>query len=290
MRIAYHLGVHCTDDERLIRCLLKNRGVLGAQGIVVPPPSRYRTLLRDTAIQLKGTPASPENQALVLEQIMAEDTAERLILGWDNFLSFPNWALQGKLYPAAGERVRAFSCIFPGSETEYFLSLRNPATFIPAILALHPAKDYASLMAGADPRTLRWSEMIARIQAANPGARITVWCDEDTPLIWPEVLLAVSGHATAEPLVGIYDVLEIIMSAAGLKRLRAYIETKGPFTVERRRKAVTAFLDKFATESAVDYTIDLPQWTPDIVASMTENYIADCAAIATMPDVTFIQP
>ena len=193
MRIAYHLGAHCTDEERLIRCLLKNRGVLGAQGIVVPPPSRYRTLLRDTAIQLKGAEATLETQALVLEQIMAEDSATRLILGWDNFLSFPNWALQGKFYPAAGERVRAFSRIFPGVETEYFLALRNPATFIPAIMAKEPAKDYDAVMAGADPRSLRWSEMIGRLQAANPGAQMTIWCDEDTPLIWPDVLQSVAG-------------------------------------------------------------------------------------------------
>jgi hypothetical protein len=290
MRIAYHLGAHCTDDERLIRCLLKNRGVLGAQGIVVPPPSRYRTLLRDTAIQLKGTPATAENQAFVLEQIMAEDSAERLILGWDNFLSFPNWALQGKLYPAAGERVRAFSCVFPDIETEYFLALRNPATFVPAILASQPGKDYAGFMAGVDPRDLRWSEMIGRIQAANPDARLTIWCDEDTPLIWPEVLQAISGHASDAPLEGQYDVLEMIMSAAGLKRLRAYIDTKGPFTTERRRRAVTAFLDKFATPEAVDYTINVPQWTADIVSEMTETYLSDCAAIAAMPGVTFIAP
>ena len=43
MRIVYHLGAHCTDDERLMRCLLKNRDVLSAQGIVVPGPSKYRT-------------------------------------------------------------------------------------------------------------------------------------------------------------------------------------------------------------------------------------------------------
>ena len=26
MEIVYHLGAHCTDEERLLRCLLKNRG------------------------------------------------------------------------------------------------------------------------------------------------------------------------------------------------------------------------------------------------------------------------
>ena len=47
MEIVYHLGAHCTDEERLLRCLLKNRGALSAQGIVVPGPARYRNLLRD---------------------------------------------------------------------------------------------------------------------------------------------------------------------------------------------------------------------------------------------------
>ena len=54
MRIVYHLGAHCTDDERLLRCLLKNRDLLAKQGIVVPGPTRYRTLLRETAVALKG--------------------------------------------------------------------------------------------------------------------------------------------------------------------------------------------------------------------------------------------
>jgi hypothetical protein len=290
MRIAYHLGAHCTDEERLIRCLLKNRGVLGGQGIVVPPPSRYRTLLRDTAIQLKGAAATKETQALVLEQIMAEDSAERLILGWDNFLSFPNWALQGKLYPAAGERVRAFSRIFPGIETEYFLGLRNPATFVPAVLALEPGKDNAAYLSGINPRDLRWSEMVGRIIAANPGAKLTVWCDEDTPLIWPEVLQAVAGVGPETVLEGIYDVLEMIMSPVGIKRLKGYIDTKGPFTVERRRRAVAAFLDKFAAADVIDFAIEMPDWTATLVAEMTTGYEADCAAIAAMPEVTFLTP
>ena len=133
MRIVYHLGAHCTDDERLLRCLLKNRGLLAKQGIVVPGPTRYRTLLRETAVALKGQPASMDTQALVLEQIMEVDRAERLVLSWDSFLSYPNWALEGGLYRSAGERVRAFSQIFPQIEPEFFLAIRNPATFLPAL-------------------------------------------------------------------------------------------------------------------------------------------------------------
>ena len=54
MRIVYHLGAHCTDDDRLVRCLLKNRALLADQGITVPSPTRYRKLLRDTVMQLRG--------------------------------------------------------------------------------------------------------------------------------------------------------------------------------------------------------------------------------------------
>ena len=101
MRIAYHLGAHFTDDERLLRCLLKNRDVLLQNEIVVPGPKRYRTLLRETATRLKGQAATIDEQALILEQIMEEDRADRLILSWDSFLSLPNYVLKDRLYHAA---------------------------------------------------------------------------------------------------------------------------------------------------------------------------------------------
>ena len=92
MRIVFHLGAHCTDEDRLVRCLLKNRAILADQGIAVPSPTRYRKLLRDTAVQLKGAAASDETQAMILEQIMDMPSAERLVLSWDSFMSFPAWA------------------------------------------------------------------------------------------------------------------------------------------------------------------------------------------------------
>ena len=87
MRIVYHLGAHFTDDERLLRCLLKNRDVLAQHDIVVPGPNRYRRLLRETATKLKGKAAKVDEQALILEQIMEDDRAVRLILSWACFCS-----------------------------------------------------------------------------------------------------------------------------------------------------------------------------------------------------------
>ena len=293
MRIVYHLGAHCTDDERLLRCLLKNRGALAAEGIVVPGPTRYRNLLRDTAIALKGQAASTDTQALVLEQIMEEDSAERLILSWDSFLSFPSWALDGALYPSAAERVWAFSQIFPQINAEFHLAIRNPATFLPALFDKQKSgksakKTFADLTKRIDVTTIRWSELIGRILAQNPGVPMTIWCDEDTPLIWPEVVQAVSGHSPGLVLDDGHELLGQIMSPEGIKRMEAYIATHPVPTPALRRRVVSAFLDKFALPERIEMDVDVPGWTEDVVAGLTQSYDEDVARIAAMPGVRFI--
>lgn len=288
MRIVYHLGAHCTDDERLLRCLLKNRQVLGEQGIVVPGPARYRSLLRDTAITLKGQPASRDTQALVLEQIMEEDRAERLILSWDNFLSFPQWVLKDRLYPAAAERVRAFTQIFPEIEAEFHLAIRNPSTFLPELFTKQRDKTFDQFMAGIDPADLHWSEVIEDVLTNNPGVPLTVWCDEDTPLIWPEVLQAVSGHAEGTALIDTDELLGLIMSPEGLVRMKAYIDTHPAHTTTQRRRIVSAFLDKFALPERVEMELEVPGWTDETVASLTAAYHADIAHIRSLRGVTFL--
>lgn len=296
MRIVYHLGAHCTDEERLIRCLLKNRGILAEQGIIVPGPNRYRSLLRDTAIALKGQPASTDTQALVLEQIMDEDRAERLILSWDNFLSYAPWAIDhGRLYPAAAERVRAFSQIFPQIEAEFHLAIRNPASFLPALYDKQKGdqkhgKSHAAFLKGVDLDRLRWSDMIAAILAENPDVPLTVWSDEDTPLIWPEVLQSVAGFSPGTELEDADDILAQIMPAEGLARLKSYLKTHPPASAGLRRKIVTAFLDKFALPEKIDVEVSYPDWLPDTVARLTEAYDRDVARIAAMPGVRFLAP
>jgi hypothetical protein len=40
MHIVLHAGVHATDEDRLIKCFLKNTQAFAALGIAVPGPSR----------------------------------------------------------------------------------------------------------------------------------------------------------------------------------------------------------------------------------------------------------
>ena len=290
MRIVYHLGAHCTDEERLLRCLLKNRALLAEDGIHVPGPMRYRNLLRDTAVALKGKTASVDTQTMILEQIMEQDHADRLILSWDNFLSYPQWALRGALYPNAAERIRAFTQIFPEMEAEFHLSIRNPATFLPDLFDRQKGKSVDEFMEGVEPLRLRWSTMVAQIRALNPTVPLTIWCDEDTPLIWPDVLQSVAGHRPGRALDDADALLSTIMTPEGMAHLTDYLAENPPASPDIRIGIVAAFLDKFADPTKIDMDLNMPGWTEDLVAEMTETYEADVAYLAQMPGLTFLSP
>jgi hypothetical protein len=290
MQVIYHLGAHFTDENRLLKCLLSNRDVLEAEGVAVPEPKLYRGALRDLAVKLKGKPARPEQQQELLNQVLQGQDAERLVFSWDSFLSLPPWILKETMYPAAGERVHAFSQIFDGYETQFFLGLRNPATFLPLLYQVNKPDSYDDFLAGCDPYELRWSYVIARILELTPNAQLTVWCDEDTPLIWPEVLRAVAGLPADQPLVGENALLAQLMSGEGLSRMQAYMETRPPQSVEQRRKIVSAFLDKFALPERVDLTVEMPSWDQEMIDDLTSIYEEDVAKIMASGKVTFIAP
>jgi hypothetical protein len=290
MRIVYHLGAHCTDEDRLVRCLLKNRGTLAEEGIIVPSPTRYRKLLSDTAVQLRGARAAEDTSAMVLDQIMDEPEAARLILSWDSFLSIPTYALRGSLYGVAGERVRAFTRIFPDIEAEFHLAIRNPATFLPALKEKTDAKGADDILAGIDPLSLHWSSAVRKLQEHNPDVPITVWCDEDAPLIWPEVLRAVSGHRDGTVLQDDDQILAGIMTESGLARFHVYCHDHPPQSVSQRRRIVTAFLEKFGRPDQLESEITLPGWDDDLIQRMTWAYLEDVERIKRLPGVTLIEP
>lgn len=290
MQIVYHLGAHFTDEERLMKCLSTNREVLAEHSILVPPSRLYRSLLRETAIRLKGQAASAEEQTQILEHLTEGQTADRMILSWESLMALPAWALKGSLYPSAPGRTRAFTQIFPDFRAEFHLAIRNPATFLPLLYARLKPDTYEEFIGGTDVFSLSWSTVIRRIRDANPGVRLTVWCDEDTPLIWPEVLRAVSGLPQDVPLGGEDELLATLMSGEGMNRLRAYLAGNPPQNILQRRRVISAFLDKFALPERIDMEIDMPGWTEAIVSHLTALYEVDVARIRGMPGVDFMAP
>jgi len=61
MKIAFHIGANCTDDERLLKSLLNNASGFAQHDIKVPGPSRYRRIIRETIQNLNGAPLAPDH-------------------------------------------------------------------------------------------------------------------------------------------------------------------------------------------------------------------------------------
>ncbi|MBF9030137.1 hypothetical protein HKCCE3408_07005 [Rhodobacterales bacterium HKCCE3408] len=291
MQVVYHLGAPSTDDNMLIKSLLKNRARLAPEGIVVPPPGRYRNFLRDTARELEGLPASPEMQDQLLDAIADEDHVERLVLSDPRFVCINRLVVQGhRIWPMIERRTRLLRNLFPGSETEFFIGMRDPATLIPALFRASRFSDFAEFTENMLPRDVRWSEMLGRLRRAHPDARITVWCNEDTPLIWDEIMSAMAGLPSPEGLEGREDLVQHIMEPAGFRRLTAYLAKHMIDNETQRRRIVAAFLGKYARAEAMEEELVAPGWTQEMLDEISEAYDADMERVAEIHEVDFITP
>ncbi|MCK4712698.1 MAG: hypothetical protein KAT26_07440, partial [Marinosulfonomonas sp.] len=143
-------------------------------------------------------------------------------------------------------------------------------------------------IAGTDLFSVHWSDVIARIQAANPDCPITVWCNEDTPIIWPTVMREIAGLDPQTRLKGELDIIGGIISQDGIELLVKYLDEHPDLTEIERGRVRETFLEKFFLDDAVEHEIDLPGWTKDTVEELTDNYEDDIERIAHMKDVKFI--
>lgn len=291
MQVVLHAGVHATDEDRLIKGLLKNTEMLMAQGVAVPGPSRYKRLLRDTLHAMPDGALAPDARAVILDAILEGETPARMILSNDSFFSVPKLALgRGQFYPGAEQKVMRLCKLFAQDEIELCLALRNPATFLPAALALSPVPDLASFLDGTDPRHLRWSELLIRIKQAAPDITLTVWCNEDTPLIWAHLIRELAGLEHHVPIAGGFDLLEEIMSPAGMTRFRAYLATQPEMTELQKRRVISAFLDKYVMDDVVEEEVDMPGWTDAMIDELTSLYEEDVYLIQRIPGINLITP
>lgn len=291
MQIALHAGVHMTDEDRLMKCLLKNRDDFVKRGIAVPGPSRYRRLIRDALHAMVDAPSRPDARMVVLDAMLDEDSPERVILSNDNFFCVPKVAVgKGVLYPRAEVKLALFKQLFDRDEIELHMAIRNPATFLPALWQASPGDRFSDFTHGTDPRDLLWSELVARLRDTVPGVGITVWCNEDTPLIWAQLIRELAGLQPNEKVIGGFDLLSEIMSPEGMKRFRAYLKEHPSMNEIQKRRVISAFLDKYAIEDEIEQELDLPGWTEDMVDELSDIYDEDVYAISRMDGVTLITP
>ena len=291
MHVIYHLGAHCTDNDRILKCLMRNANLLAQEEILAPPPARYRNLIAETMLKLRHRDITIELQDSMLEAVLEDAAPARLILSNEAFLGVPSQTVgEGRLYPMLDDKIERFTRLFGAHEIEFCLALSNPAVFVSDVFSRAQETDLTTFLADVDPMQLRWSDCVARLKNAAPNARVTVWANEDTPLIWAQVLQAVSGHAPDTKLLGTEDFYASLMSPGGLKRMTGYLDTHPPKDAAHLQRIIAAFLDKFGLEEVIEAEIDLPGWSDGYIAALTDLYEQDLALIAAMDGVRFIAP
>ncbi|MBO9477243.1 hypothetical protein J7382_06835 [Shimia sp. R11_0] len=291
MQIVLHAGAHFTDDGKLLGSLAQNTELMAQHGIALPPPSTYRRQIRDTLGQMSNAIMATDYKGAVMGGMIGDATPDRMVLSNDNFFGVPRRAIKNNLlFPTAGDRLRGLCSLFYGEDIEVFLALRNPATFLPALVDASPNHAIEEVTDNCDPTMLRWSELILRIREAVPHVPITVWCNEDTPLIWEEVMREMAGLDHNIPMAGSTDLLREIMSKEGMARLEAFLAEHQGVTEIQKRRVIAAFLDKFALEDQIEEELDLPGWTATMVDQITDAYDEDVFQIERIPGVTLITP
>lgn len=291
MQVILHTGAHCTDGDRILKCLLRNKQGFAERGIAIPGPGKYRELLGQSFQAMSTMPPASDAREVLMDAILDDEHAERMILSNPHFLGSKRFAVQeGQIYPAAQERIAHLHRLFPGDQLTLFMGLRNPATFLPAVLGDANTDYLSDVLDGRKPHHLRWSDCLTRIRAAAPKMPMVIWCNEDTPLLWAHIIRQMAGLPSDQKIVGGFDLLSDLITREGMQRFRAYLQ-KHPRLNERQKQGViAAFLENFMIPEQLEEELDLPGWTDELVREMTELYDEDLERIRQIPGVTLIDP
>ncbi|PJI92369.1 hypothetical protein BC777_1218 [Yoonia maricola] len=291
MQIAFHIGANCTDEDRLLKSTLKNADTLLQHGIAVPGPGKYRKLIREAIETVaEGAPATGARDVL-LDAIVEDDDVTRLVLSNDNFITIPKRIFDHSVfYHQAEKKLRGLHSLFPDDDISLFLGLRHPASFLQETATRAGMQSLRHYLGVLSPLEVLWSDVIQRIKLAAPATPLYVWCNEDTPLIWEELIRLFAGVAADTPITGQFDVLSNIISPAGMQALQTRIADIGPEDIDARQTLIADILEAHALPDLVEDSITLPELDDAVVDAMSAAYEADLEIIADMEGVELILP
>ncbi|WP_368484112.1 hypothetical protein [Phaeobacter sp. HF9A] len=274
-----------------MKALLRNKEDFLARGTAVPGPAKYRTLLKDCMAATQTGEPSEDSRDLLWDAILEEETAKRVILSNPHFFGSQRDALEGqRLYPEAEDRILSLKALFPDDQIHLFLAIRSPAGFLPKLLEKAGAGRRNAVLSETNPQDLRWSALISRITTAIPDIAITLWCYEDLPLIWAQVLREFGNLDEDSKVKGGLDMLADVMSAEGMRRLRHYMHQHPELTEAHKKRVFTAFLDKYAQEDQLEEDLDIADWTPAFIDQIDAAYDADVYQLGQTPGVKLLCP
>lgn len=293
MRITLHIGAHHTRTPRLVGAIKSSERALSRMNIAAPPPSHYRPIISAELTRLDGLPPITDEEDAVLAQILdGNSAAEHLIMINEDWAGDRSMMFQGgQLYTSIGESVSRVAELFSQHDVHITMGIRNPAFLINAALStpfIPPSLNW--FLKSNDPMDLSWVAPVDQLQKAIPNVPLTMWCEEDTPLIWPRILRQVANIPEDTPIRGALAAIVDALKPEGVTRFRSFLRNHTLSSPHQYERAVLAFLDKYADESVMTASCSVPGWTAQTVHDLSLNYEDDIATLAARDNVTFILP
>ena len=293
MDILLHAGAHPTDNDTLMVSMNNNKPALDRCQVAVPDPVLYRRSLRQAMRQIEGAQFTDELRDMLYDSICGDQPPDTLAM----VLSVPmlfappaQTVAQGVFFPQAVEKMRSAVEVFKNDRIKLFFAIRNPTTYLAALMKTCDSNNLSAVTGGSAPETLRWSELFLRLQAHFMDMELTVWCYEDSPFVWQDVIRAVGQ---VPPNIAIKDTYRLylhLLNDVGQARFVAYMHKNTNLSAEKKREVMFAFAEKFGRPEIMDQDVSITGLAQEEVAFLTDLYEDDLAKITEIPNVRLIFP
>jgi len=293
MDILLHAGAHPTDNDTLMVSMNNNKPALDRCQVAVPDPVLYRRSLRQAMRQIEGAQFTDELRDMLYDSICGDQPPDTLAM----VLSVPmlfappaQTVAQGVFFPQAVEKLRSAVEVFKNDRIKLFFAIRNPATYLAALMKTCDSNNLSAVTGGSAPETLRWSELFLRLQAHFMDMEITVWCYEDSPFVWQDVIRAVGQVPPNIAIKDTYCLYLHLLSDVGQARFVAYMNKNTNLSAEKKREVMFAFAEKFGRPEIMDQDVSITGLAQEEVDFLTDLYEDDLAKIVEIPNVRLIFP
>lgn len=283
MTLHLHIGAHKTATTHLQATLIKHQALLAAASVQFEPPDAVRSLIgagRRAAARMGAFPSL--RRAGAMRRLARMDTGcDRMLVSDENSLGqCAEIFEQTEIYPTALPRLKIWRRLARKRETIVYLGIRDYAGFLSGAYVQSIRKGAVLSPDGASRAALcllrrRWTDVVADVRRALPGARLRVWAFEDHETLAPRLLQEMTGQ-TLSPV---------------RRRPMATPSRDAVNTFLSARKHGAADLLRFERDHPI--SADNPKftlWSKTESAALFEAYQTDLAALRRDLGEDFLSP
>ena len=291
MKLHLHIGAHKTASTHLQELLRQNVSHLRAGGVACFGPKLLRNKMKLPQLGADH-PASRRSIApLALALQKARSRGQRLVISEENILGTTRAdiiACGDRLYPHADGRVARFLALLGAQDATLYLAVRNPPDFVNSAYGQQIKGgnliDFERYVAGFDPVTLRWSELVERLVACPAVGRLVLWRYEDYGRVLPDILATLLGPDAAAGLHMSSLPRQVGSSARAIEHARARIRADPALSPKAAIAEAEAQFPKSAQWPGPQY------FTAQDLAKGMQAYRDDLITLQSLDKVVFVQP